>query len=118
MDRQQVRSLRQLGLVMAVAWGLSVIISQWLQSRQADDLRAVVKPGELVMLSSTTCSVCAHARQWFAKQNIPYRECVIETEPQCAAQFKAMGAVGTPTFVVRGRTMTGFDPAALRGLFP
>ncbi|MCY4755616.1 glutaredoxin family protein [Pelomonas aquatica] len=76
-------------------------------------LRQRVKPGDIRMLSSETCPYCLAARRWMTQQGLPFSECFIEREPQCAADYQALGGVGTPTLVVRGQRVIGFDRARL-----
>lgn len=74
---------------------------------------ALARPGDIRMLSSATCPICASARFWFTAYRIPFSECQIETDAQCRADFEASGAPGTPLIRVRGRLMLGFDPRQL-----
>lgn len=80
------------------------------QARLGEQLVARVAPGDIRLLSSTTCAYCAAARQWMRRQRVPFGECFIETDAACAAEFAAVGAPGTPVVLVRGRAQFGFDP--------
>ena len=110
---ERIRSLFPLAVIVAVVYGGV----QLLQSREAVEqgqvLRSQAGPGDILMLGSTTCIYCAHARSWLTEQQVPFKECLIETDPACLAEFRARGGQGTPTFVVRGRTLVGFDPAGI-----
>ena len=75
---------------------------------------ALAQPGDIRMLSSVTCPICASARAWFTAYRIPYSECQIETDAACRAEFDASGAPGTPVIRVRGRMQIGFNPRDLR----
>lgn len=100
-------------LVAAVAAG-----SQWWASRQQLEIgRALagqVQPGDIQMLSSTTCGICTTARLWFQTHQLPFEECFIEKDAACAARFQATRAPGTPVILVRGQQLVGFDPARIR----
>jgi glutaredoxin len=72
-------------------------------------LAAHVRPGDIRMLSSETCGWCTAARGWMRSEGVPFDECFIERDAQCAADYQARGARGTPTLVVRGQTVVGFD---------
>ncbi len=61
------------------------------------------------MLSSETCPWCLAARRWMTQQGIPFQECFIERDPTCLADYQALGAAGTPTLLVRGQRVIGFD---------
>lgn len=101
--------LGSLALILLVVLGLN----QWLGSRAARGegqvLRELARPGDILMLSSTTCAICKNASAWLKAQQVPHRECLIEDDAACAAEYRARGAIGTPTFVVRGQTVLGFD---------
>lgn len=100
-------------VVAAVAWGAAWALRSWQAADQAQRLQAAAKPGDIVMLSSTTCYFCKQARSWLTVQAVPHRECFIETDAACLAQFQALQAQGTPTFLVRGKRVTGFDREAM-----
>ena len=72
-----------------------------------------VQPGDIRMISSETCPYCLAARRWMTQQRIPFHECFIERDPQCAADYRAQGAAGTPTLLVRGQRVIGLDRARL-----
>ncbi len=100
-------------LVVAMAW----LGSQAWRGHVADKDGAVlvqrVKPGDIRMVSSETCPYCLAARRWMTQEGIPFQECFIERDSQCLADYQALGAVGTPTLVVRGQRVIGFDRARI-----
>lgn len=107
-------------IVLVVAVGGA---TQWWAASREDRLGAQVAreagPGDIQMLSSTTCGICTVARRWFREHEVRFDECFIETDAACAARFEAMRAPGTPVIVVRGRPQLGFDPQRLlRALQP
>lgn len=79
------------------------------QARLGEKLSALAKPGDIQMLSSTTCAYCSVARQWMRQHEVAFDECFIETDASCAARFEALRAPGTPVLLVRGQPQTGFD---------
>jgi len=79
------------------------------QVRLGDKLAALARPGDIQMLSSTTCAYCSVARQWMQQHGVEFSECFIETDQACAAQFEAVRAPGTPMLLVRGEPQVGFD---------
>ncbi|WP_158080835.1 glutaredoxin family protein [Pelomonas sp. KK5] len=99
-----------LALICAVVLGGVHLLQSHASGAQGEALRAVVRPGDIRMLSSETCIYCTRARAWLAEQQVPFTECTIETDRACLAEFQARGGLGTPTLVVRGRTQQGFDP--------
>ena len=99
-------------LVLGVSAG-----SAWWARRHDDRLGAQVaalaQPGDIRMISSVTCAVCLQARLWFDSHRIAYRECLIEHDAACRAEFDARQAPGTPLFLVRGMPQLGFRPERL-----
>ena len=110
MGREQWRTLAGLVVVVALASGAS----QWWRSHLAggigEQLAAQARPGDIQMLSSTTCVFCTAARHWLTDQQVPFTECFIERDADCAARYQALGARGTPTLLVRGQVQLGFSP--------
>ena len=105
----KLRQLLSLGLILALVMGAT----RWLQSTheqaQGQVLRELARPGDVRMISSTTCVFCEKARRWLTAQAVPFQECFIESDAACMAEYQARGARGTPTMVVRGQTQLGFD---------
>lgn len=107
MKRKLVRNALLLGLALLTAYaGLKI----WRRIEPAllePRLVAAARPGDISMLSSTTCSDCVVAHQLLDRLKVPYDECFIELDADCAARFKALKSLGTPTFVVRGERQIG-----------
>ncbi|MBP8271736.1 glutaredoxin family protein [Sphaerotilus montanus] len=106
-------------LVGVLAWGVGRVVQTQVRDGQAETLRTVARPGDIRMLSSVSCIFCTKARQYLTEHRIPFEECLIERDPVCLADYKRLGASGTPTLLVRGQRQLGFDPlrvtAALGG---
>jgi len=103
-------------LVMLLAFGLG----QWIRSGQApglpeqgEQLRALTRPGQLQMISSTSCGYCTKARRWLTEQQVPFDECFVETDAGCRERWRRVGAQATPTFIVNGQAVLGLDAAKL-----
>jgi glutaredoxin len=112
--RPSRRSLIALAaLVLAASAG-----SSWWAARQKGELgqqvAARARPGDIRMLSSTTCSICTAARLWFTEHRVPFSECFIERDAACASEFAATRSPGTPVLLVRGVPQVGFSPQRLR----
>ena len=106
-----------IGLVLLVM-AVSAASSWWAdraKARIGDEVAALAVPGDIRMLSSDTCSICAEARSWFAANRVAFTECSIERDPACRADFEALRAPGTPVLLVRGAAQVGFDPQRLLG---
>ncbi|MCV2367626.1 glutaredoxin family protein [Roseateles oligotrophus] len=110
------RKLREFGpllLLVLLMWGGSQVAQHWQTRGQAEKLRSTVRPGDIVMLSSSNCVFCLRARTWLDAEKIAYSECFIETDADCAALYRAQMAPGTPTFLVKGQRVVGFDKQRL-----
>ncbi len=105
----RARSLLTLALIVLCV----VSASRWWagrhDSRLGDAMAALAAPGDIRMLSSTTCAYCTKARTWLREHDVAFSECFIETDTACATQYEAMRAAGTPLVLVRGQPMLGFD---------
>lgn len=92
--------------------------SQWWAARSqanlGEQLAALARPGDIRMLSSTTCAFCNAARLWMQQHDVSFSECFIETDTACAAEFQAARAPGTPVLLVRGQTQVGFSAQRVR----
>lgn len=97
-------------LIALAAW---VLLQSWqsYNARQsAVSLAALAKPGDIVMLSSETCAYCKSASRFMTQHQIPFSECFIETDAACAESYRVQQSPGTPTLLVRGQRLIGFDP--------
>lgn len=102
---------------LLVVAGLAWLASAAWRGHVADQDGALlvqrVKPGDIRMISSETCPYCLAARRWMKQEGIPFEECLIERDAQCLADYQALGGLGTPTLLVRGQPVIGFDRARL-----
>jgi glutaredoxin len=99
--------------LVAVVWGASAAWRGHVAAQDGELLAQRVKPGDIRMISSETCPYCLAARRWMTEQGVPFKECEIERDAQCLADYQALGALGTPTLVVRGQRVIGFDRARI-----
>jgi glutaredoxin len=99
---------KDLWVLLALVAGFYAL-TQWAGGRQAEQLRALARPGDILMISSESCVFCKVAHRWLTEQRVPFRECLVERDGACMAEYQARGASGTPTFVVRNHTVLGFD---------
>jgi glutaredoxin len=108
------RSLTGLVVIVLLVGGAA----EWWREHQAQqlgrELAQLARPGDIAMVSSTSCVFCTRARQFMTLQQVPFTECFIETDTACAQRYQSLGASGTPTLLVRGRVQLGFSPAAVR----
>ena len=107
------RSLLVLGLIVLVVAAGMQGMSRWTAARLGPHVAALAKPGDIQMIASVTCVYCAAARAWFNENHVPFSECEIERDTQCAAAYNALMAPGTPVLVVRGQRLLGFNAQAV-----
>ena len=92
--------------------------SRWWQGHQererGEQVAALAQPGDIHMLSSETCAICAQARKWFTEHRVAFGECMIERDEACRRAYEAEQAPGTPVIMVRGRAQLGFSPQRLQ----
>jgi glutaredoxin len=86
----------------------------WRREALATALVQLAQPGDIRMIGSETCVFCAAARQWLNSAKVPFTECLIERDAQCAADYRAHGGPGTPLMLVRGQPLLGFNPEQVR----
>jgi len=101
-----------LALLLVVSGG-SEAWNAWSRYRLGTEAASLARAGDIQMIASDSCAVCARARAWFEANDIPFSECSIERDPACAARFDALRAPGTPVLLVRGRPQVGFSPQAV-----
>jgi len=103
---------RSIIVLIAIVLGAGAA-SQWWAGRHHDQLgrqlAVLAAPGDIRILSSTTCTHCAAPRQWLQQHGVPFGHCFIETDAQCAAQYQAARASGTPVVLVAGQAQLGFN---------
>jgi glutaredoxin len=79
-------------------------------SEQVGALAATIKPGDVVMYSTTECGYCTQARGWLNQNGFLFTECNMSVDERCVQEFRSYGADGTPFLLVRGYQMkNGFD---------
>ena len=97
-------------LLALAAWAALQGWQSHRQGRVGDVLAASARPGDILMLSSQTCVYCDQARRWLERHRVSFTECFIERDIACANAYRAQGEPGTPTLLVRGQQLVGFDP--------
>ncbi|MBV8034477.1 glutaredoxin family protein [Roseateles sp.] len=100
---------RSLFVVIALAAAASWAWRGHVAAEDGERLARQAQPGDIRMISSETCGWCTAARRWMTQEGIAFDECFVERDAQCLADYQAQGGMGTPTLVVRGHTVLGFD---------
>lgn len=107
--RAGLRTVLTLATVVLLAGAAAEGARAWVHRQRADALRAVARPGDIRMISSTTCVYCTQARQWLTQYSVPFEECFIERDATCRADYERLGRPGTPTLQLRDQVQRGFD---------
>jgi len=104
-----------LGLITVVVIGAAAMqgFTWWSRERLGAQVEANARPGDIHMIASVTCVYCAAARAWFNENHVPFTECLIESDADCAAKYNALMAPGTPVMLVRGKRLLGFSAQAV-----
>jgi glutaredoxin len=117
-QRRNRRELIALVLLVLLATAGWEAWRGWRQGAQGEAIAQLVRPGDLRLISSTTCVYCDRARAFLQQHQVVFSECFIEQDRACAAEFQARQAAGTPVVLVRGQAQLGFSAdrvlAALR----
>jgi glutaredoxin len=106
-------SRRSVFWLVLLVLGVSAATQWWHAAHEARlgaTLASRVAPGDIRLLSSDTCEACGFARHWLTEHGVPFSECSIERDTQCAEALRRLQAPGTPVLVVRGKPQLGFDP--------
>jgi glutaredoxin len=102
--------LLQLALLIVAALVGTQLFYAWGTFSAGARLAGSAKPGDITMVSSDTCPYCKQAREWFTAHKVPFNECFIERDKDCAALYSALQAPGTPVLIVGTERQVGFDP--------
>jgi glutaredoxin len=109
-----VESRRSLLILIGAILLLSAGTQLWdwrEQLKLGREMASAAKPGDIMMLASDTCEYCAMARAYMRQHAVPYTECSIERDAQCAARYQGLKSPGTPVMLVRGQAQVGFMPS-------
>lgn len=100
-----------LAFVAAVALQHRTDIQNWL-----NPLPPITIPAgfQAVLFATEWCGYCARTRQFFAQNNVPFREYDIEKSAEGLAQYERFGGNGVPVVLIADRVIHGYDEAALR----
>lgn len=63
-------------------------------------LKPRIKPGQVVMYSTTWCGYCKKAKAYFRKKGIRFREYDIEKSSKARLEYQALGAGGVPLILI------------------
>ncbi len=70
---------------------------------------------EVRIYTTSTCTWCAKAKEFFKQNNVKYQEInVAENEQARNEMFEKSGQLGVPVIDIGGQVIVGFDKNALR----
>jgi glutaredoxin len=64
---------------------------------------------QVIVYTTSWCSVCKHAKQWLSAEQIPFEEHDVERSTESARTLRALNPRGSiPTFDIEGQVLVGF----------
>ena len=76
--------------------------------------QATERENEVVIYSTSWCSVCKTAKSYLDSKGIKYREVDVEKSKEGAEEYRRQGGDGgVPLIVIGDKKLKGFDPHAL-----
>ena len=64
---------------------------------------------KIIMYSLPTCHHCIEAKAWFEENNIEYEDINVEADEKAKEMKEKTGSLATPTFIINGKVVIGFD---------
>lgn len=80
---------------------------------EVSDSEQPVASGRVVMLSTTWCGVCKHARAHMVRNGIAFTEYDVETSATGRDEYRRLAGRGVPIILVGDQRMDGFSAARL-----
>jgi len=71
----------------------------------------------VIMYGAAWCGVCKKAKQYFKKNNIPYKEYDIDKSSKGRRDYKKLNGNGVPIILVGNQRMDGFTPRRFQALY-
>lgn len=68
----------------------------------------------VVLFSTSTCPYCARARDLLEREQVSYRDFVVDRDPQALQRFQRLGGGPVPVVYAGDRRIVGFNEAAIR----
>ena len=100
-------------IVVALGVGLLACGSRATVGR---DVRALVGPTPVVLLSASWCGYCRKARAAFRAWGVDFREFDIETSAIGRRAYALIGIRGVPILLIGERQLFGYSAPRVRGL--
>lgn len=72
---------------------------------------------QVVIYSTSQCATCRRAKDYFRMHNIAYTEYNVEESIEYRKKFYEIGGKAVPLLLIKGKRMTGFDPARFEHLY-
>lgn len=72
--------------------------------------------GEVIVYTRAGCPYCAMAKKYLADHGIAYQEYDIFKSEKGSRDFKSLGGIGVPIFIVGNKRMDGYDEGRLSAL--
>ncbi|MFC1684138.1 DUF4124 domain-containing protein [Pseudomonadota bacterium] len=88
-------------------------------SNENRDSRSLSKPVKqsVIMYGAAWCGICKKAKQYFKKNNIPYKEYDIDKSTKGRRDYKKLNGNGVPIILVGNQRMDGFTATRFQALY-
>ena len=73
-------------------------------------------PKNIVVYHQPGCAPCHRAMEFLTEQKIPFVAKDVAVDEKAAEELMALGSMSTPTIVVDGKVLVGFQPQRLLDL--
>jgi mycoredoxin len=106
-------------LIIAILFGLA-LVQGWKHFSNSDAVETSTRiiraePGEVTLYATAWCGYCKAAREFFAANNIPFKEYDIEKSQEGKKLYAALGGKGAvPLIEIRDSVLRGFNEQAIR----
>lgn len=68
----------------------------------------------VVVFSTSTCPFCKRAREMLARENVDYRDFVVDQSPDAERRFEELGGGAVPQVFIGDRRIMGFREQVIR----
>lgn len=68
---------------------------------------------EVVLYTQPGCAGCAREKKWLISKGVEFTEKDIREDEQALRELSGLGSQGTPTTVIDGEVIIGFEPKKL-----
>jgi glutaredoxin len=79
-------------------------------THETEEKTTTSTPFAVILYSQPGCAPCFAAKTFLASRKIPFVYKDVQADPQAFRELMDLGSRSTPTLVIGGEVMIGFDP--------